>query len=377
MGKKNKSNNKSLAGENLKNATCSAVKSQIVNADNTENVILSESDDSLAEKNSDKTDYENRRSLRITTILAIVTIIGVICVALYNVSKEVLNREPISGSGYYIFTWFMFVTVLSCALIILYDIVIYIWKEISRYDVKDKEHGRYDDESDNSYHKLKKDFIFSLTILALIFVAFLFVFVYNWKLKILAGVIAIIILILILYTSKKRNKLHIPDGTIKYCFYQLVTLLIIACIVFIIVAVSNNIRRSNIEIEYDSSGIVTTSHTSNKAYESLEVNLYQTTQEEPISHKKVGSEELLYAKSMVYKKETINLDNEVSESQSINGAELYWCFSYDIKKLGLSDGSYIIEIISEQGMGKTQILNMFTIENGHYEFGRERIEKSY
>ncbi len=377
MRKNNYSKIKNMDKEKCKNAMSKTKNYQVVDENVTTNEKSPETDCSLTKSYTDKENVENLRSLRLSTILTIAAIMASVCIVLYNISKEILNRDPISGSGYYIFTWFMFITALSSALIIIYDIIIYIWKDLNRYDVKDTKHDKYDDESDNTFHKLKKDFIFLITVLVVLFGVFIIVFIYDLKLKIFVGILALVLFGVIFFEARKKAKLHISWGNIKYCLIQSVVLVVTAGIVFIIVAVSNNIRSSEIEIEYESSGIVTISHESNKAFESLEVNLYSTGQDEPIDHKSVRPEELLYAKEMEFKKETINHNDDVSVSQNISGAKLYWKFVYDISDLGLTDGSYVLEIISEQGMGKAQILNMFTVDNGRYNFGRERIEKTY
>ena len=105
----------------------------------------------------DSTEKEQRRTTRLGAIVAIVAVIGTLCVFLFKMSMAALNVWSEQGVMYW-YLQALFLFALSTSVIIFIDIVLYVISDLKRYNTLDQNYKQYDQESDNRYMYLLSDF---------------------------------------------------------------------------------------------------------------------------------------------------------------------------------------------------------------------------
>ena len=96
----------------------------------------------------DSTEKEQRRTTRLGAIVAIVAVIGTLCVFLFKMSMAALNVWSEQGVMYW-YLQALFLFALSTSVIIFIDIVLYVISDLKRYNTLDQNYKQYDQESDN------------------------------------------------------------------------------------------------------------------------------------------------------------------------------------------------------------------------------------
>lgn len=117
----------------------------------------------------DSTEKEQRRTTRLGAIVAIVAVIGTLCVFLFKMSMAALNVWSEQGVMYW-YLQALFLFALSTSVIIFIDIVLYVISDLKRYNTLDQNYKQYDQESDNRYMYLLNDFRIYTIMLFFVFI---------------------------------------------------------------------------------------------------------------------------------------------------------------------------------------------------------------
>lgn len=141
-------------------------------------------------------DDEQRRTTRSGAVLAIVVVIGTICMVGFRLCVNILNVWAVQGFVYRCLQ-FSIITAFSILIILFCRLVTYIIYDLMRYNLSDKNCGKYDMKSDTSYDLLVCDFKFYLTLLTVVLVVIIVVL--CWKeggiYRIVGGLSGIVLLV--------------------------------------------------------------------------------------------------------------------------------------------------------------------------------------
>jgi hypothetical protein len=324
---------------------------------------------------NNKDSIENRRSVRIAVVLAIIAVIISLCKKLYQLCIKTYDNEYIDNKGYSDFSFVLFSVALATALILTIWIIVFLFFDFQRYNISDDQYDKYDNYSDWAYDNMVKYFMFCLAVLLLLIFAFEILFLIPKMTLIMAG---IALGILIIYCIKKEvyKKVYLSQEIILSNLRRFFVLAFVVAITASAVFVRVDARPSEIVCKFYSSGKITISNESNHGYKGF----YYEIQEDitNIYRYDVNEAELLFANETAYGKDMISSDDSHNEIYKKNKEEKFsWTYYLDLNDLGLSDGIYVFCICSESDTGTVFINNMFSVVNGQYTFAKTQMDKEY
>ena len=321
---------------------------------------------------------ENRRTSRLTTILAIVAIMGSVCICLLSLSQQMFDMWPESGYVYRIYLWLLFISALVAAFFAFVDIVNYVYTDLKRYNMKDKQYKVYDEKSDDAYERILSNFelaIGGLGVLLLFFPSISVLFLQRDNVFLIVLVFActaILLFRLVDYLVKQRKIRKILSMITKRIHYWIfVETLLFFMFIYVLAS-----PKSKIDINFGSTGQILVNHCSNLSYDSLKVKIYNQ-EGYTIFIKRVSKDQLLLAREDQYDRFEDHDGREWVRAIKLSGEKIYWKYIFDLQSLDLEDSKYVIEFTFEQGSRSASISNRFDKDNDIYIFGVDSISKEY
>lgn len=324
-------------------------------------------------------EIEARRSSRTGTIIAVIAIVATICSFLFKCVQDVLKVWPQSGYIHYVFMWSIFIVPLSCALVILWDIVVFVVNDLNRCNVCDSNFRSYDDISDKKYSELIKDFKIMLGLVLVIVGVYGGVALVTQKniigiVSISIFIISIFIACVISVKDKKRKSIPWRQiwNVLKRCIvFGVVTLVVFAMSLGIITN-----TRGQFICTFGENGLVELQNAIDDNYCDAKIIIRDISDEE-ILNIDISKDKLLLAKETLENDLTDEKGNVMGTAQKLSGEMLYWKYRMNMNEFGLSDGKYSLAIELHQGSCHVTVLNMFVLENGKYYYGTDKLVKNY
>ena len=320
-----------------------------------------------------------RRNTRLGTVIAITAVVGTIIAILYKWAVRMLN---ISAKHGYIAWYFQGLVVLAFAsvLILSYNIAVYVLNDLQRYNLCDKEYGKYDSISDNAYKNLVNEFKVYMGVLIFLFSANIFLMVkFDEKNRGLAifDVVLYMIALALLVFGWGRNRIKEKKLKVKllYITEKIIKLGITGLVCFTVMLVIVVDNPAAIKVNYNADGIVEINNTSSGNYDGLDIEIQNEVGEIVISEN-IDTEELLFAKEDVYVNAMMDDKNEF-DGVLINSEKRHWKYIFDKIEDIKDPGIYCISITVYKEERKVVLLNSFELKNNKFMFAQDVMEKAY
>lgn len=314
-------------------------------------------------------DKETRRTSRCGIVLAIIAIIAGVLTIIYNYIKKFSKIIVLENKLLIIWCYLFMICMLSLIILIVVEGLVYAFKDIKRYNVKDEKYKNYDDISDEFYNYLIFDLrgVVASSIASLV-LFWLFYAIYIPKMtdKILYfAIFGIATLVILVYIISKRKTL-ITKG--KFIGLFIIKFMVIFVIVGSIIP---SARQSKIIINFDMNKVIIENESENE-YDNMQICIYNNKNEEIVSHT-VDEYELLLAED-VNSQVLDEIEGEISYSPRNS---LYWTYEYNIEKLDLKPGKYNIVIDVQQGNTKLHFENEFIYNKKQTKYAKKEFIKTY
>ena len=326
----------------------------------------------------DAPDKEQRRISRLGTIVAIIAIIGSICVFLCKMTVNSLNIWAEQGIIYW-YLQALFSLALSTCVIIFIDLVLCVIIDLKRYNILDSNYKQYDQKSDERYMCLLSDFRgYILMILCVLFLAIPLSGIYCEKVQKWSGIIfsfvcvAVGIILIrqwIIHTSKEEIKkilLEVGEKIAKW--------VVVAVISFSVSTIFVGNNKATISVFYNTDGIVEICNTSAEEYKGLDIKIYRT--DKIIYQESVMKDKLLIAQEDKYVNSEID-GKRVAKGTIINNECLHWKYIFNLNKIINESGEYYVSIAVHQKGKSVKLSNSLSVENKEYIFAKNSMEKDY
>ena len=317
---------------------------------------------------------EGRRTSRTGTIITVLALGITVCSFLFGLVQRVLKVWPQSGCILYVFVWSIFLVPLSCALVILGDIVEFLLSDLNRCNVDEINFRRYDAISDKNYSKLIYDFKISVGIVLVILVAY--VIVNTVMQKNLLGIVIIVFFILWMISLKDNIKRMIPVRLIQIVLKRLGTF---GLAIFVVFTVSIGIvanTEGQFICTFSENGVVELQNAIEDYFDDARI-IIRDTSDENIVNMDISEDELLFANEMLKSDLMDNKGKVMGTAHQLSGEMLYWKYHVNMNTFSLPEGKYTLVIELHQGSSHVTISNMFVLEKGTYYFGKDKVEKNY
>lgn len=317
---------------------------------------------------------EGRRTSRTGTIITVLALGITVCSFLFGLVQRVLKVWPQSGCIHYVLVWSIFLVPLSCALVILGDIVEFLLSDLNRCNVDEINFSRYDAISDKNYSKLIYDFKISVGIVLVILVAY--VIVNTVMQKNLLGIVIIVFFILWMISLKDNIKRMIPVRLIQIVLKRLGTF---GLAIFVVFTVSIGIvanTEGQFICTFSENGVVELQNAIEDYFDDARI-IIRDTSDENIVNMDISEDELLFANEMLKSDLMDNKGNVMGTAHQLSGEMLYWKYRVNMNTFSLPEGKYTLVIELHQGSSHVTISNMFVLEKGTYYFGKDKMEKNY
>ncbi|WP_099467251.1 hypothetical protein [Konateibacter massiliensis] len=337
-----------------------------------------QNDDTTVKEKEIQDKKENRRSIRLGTIIAIVAILSTICTILYKMTRNVINIWPESGHLYYIYMWILFLAPLGATVVIFFEIIWFIIGDLKRYNILDEKYEEYDTLSDKRYFRLISDFKFLIEVLVFIILLVIPVSIYLYEAPfkyVYVGAVMVLCIVGIFIFIPQLKKKKIQFGKIIIFFKRIGTWVLTCFLIFTFVILQHKV--AHLEVNYESDGIITLINKSDENFVSLKVSVGNSDLVNSFVEDNIDKSELLFAKETKHISAKNDEGNEIGSAQVLSGEILYWKYQYLLNDVKLEPGSYIIVITVQQDNRSIEIMNEFKLSNGIYTFGQNRIEKEY
>ena len=323
---------------------------------------------------------EQRRTTRMAAIVAILAVAGAILTFFFTMTIKVLNIWSKEGIIFQ-YLQILAVILLSIMIMILIDMVFYLWFDLKRHDVLNANYKRYDKKSDEGYMNLIYDVkIYGETLGIFMIPVLFFYIIYGEKSMKQSGIILLLGIVgFAIYGFKYRLKginKNILKVIVRKRGWKLLKLfaLGIVCYYFVFSIVINS-DITTINIDYNKTGIVVINNESSRNYESLKIEIYNV-HDEKIYFDSVEEDKLLYAKEDKNIKSMID-DKVVGEGLALNDERLYWKYSFDLQEVIKEPGKYYIYISVYQNENNVVLGNTFFKDEKEYIFAKDKMKKNY
>lgn len=351
-------------------------------------------DATISKKKVDNDEIEDkcdRRSIRLSTIVAIVVILGSISLFLFKLANAAINQWPEKVNAYSVYFMILFIAPLSVALIVLFDIIVYILVDLKRYDVLQTVYKSFDIESDKKYSKMIRDFKIGIWInLFVLSGIFPVSFIYDEQREVLNVVIGIVffsILVLALIVIAIARLVGYVKTKDKYMrkekrnliFYNLGTIgktVLLGVFIFTVALALTQRSTARMDASFTNRGLMTLENESDEEQGTLFFKVYDNDHN-ILLEKTVDQSAFLFAKESKMVKNEIR-EGLIVKATSLDSERLYWKYIFDLKDLRLREGTYCVSIKYEQKNREIEINNMFSIGKfNKFEFANDRMEKEY
>lgn len=327
----------------------------------------------------DSTEKEQRRTTRLGAIVAIVAVIGTLCVFLFKMSMAALNVWSEQGVMYW-YLQALFLFALSTSVIIFIDIVLYVISDLKRYNTLDQNYKQYDQESDNRYMYLLNDFrIYTIMLFFVFILSIPLSIIYGEKSQNWSGILNSCLcvfagIVFIVQWIKHKSKAEIKRILLKVG-EKIVEWLLVALFCFTISAIFIVKNKATISVSYNADGIVEICNTSAESYNGLDIEIYNMDGG-IIYTESVEKEKLLFAREDKCVNNEVD-GEKVAEAILINSECLHWKCMFDLKEVINESGEYCVSITVHQDGKSAFLLNSLSVENKEYIFAKDSMEKDY
>lgn len=332
----------------------------------------------MAVKKDRECDRRNRRDNRLGTVIAIIAILGTVCNFLFQCAKSAVSSWPESGYLYSVALYSVYFVPLSAIVLICYDIICYVIKDLNRYDVQNKSYMKYDKESDQRYSFMVKDFKIMLGVLfAELIITALIISYYQ---KSINGLMCFIVVILcliisIIYFVKYHIYKNIKWIEVKAVMKRIgIFLLVTLCIFYFVISFVIN-KGAKVDIKFDEEGGITIENSIDEKFDTASV--YVNLNNKKIANKHISVKDLLVANETCGQSFYNNSGEEIEKTLNIPEEMNYWKYRYSMAELNLSNGTYNVVILIKQKSKSVRIENMFEVEDGKYIFCKNSMSKRY
>ena len=320
-------------------------------------------------------DKQNRRNNRSSMVVAIAAVLVTVYMTWFKYILQVFTNWPKKGLIYYILIWGIYIFPLSGGLLISYNAIVYIIKDLNRYNVKNISCKELDEESDKCYEILTTNFEFVLRIIIswMVFSGIVFTLT-DYFLKnifINCTVVSIICLIIIIFLYKKQV---LKKDVIIVYGRKIRDVIVISMLVLLTVLSILIMDHPQVDITYSDNGKIILEDEYTGSVEGISICVTDIN-EKNIATQEVNKEDALWAMESETKYVKMGDDIEVASGQDINEEKGYFRYQYDLEDLQLTDGKYYVVIEVSHHAQSAKIENMFEMADGKYTFAKKEFSK--
>lgn len=287
--------------------------------------------------NYEESDVDNRRNSRTSMLVSILLLSGTFFTILCKASLRFFRVYYFNNLTWLLLAFFSLC--ISIVLILIYDIVRYVFYELLRNNVKKENYIGYDNDADISYHYLINDLYFFILI---VFISFLFVvFCLPRENRNFAILQRLLLLIVIFYFAYKILKfIKEKKEYNKILMNKIFITFILALGASMFIVSYFNVINGTLTMKYGSEGSVVISNSSNVKFGRLFIRIYNDDSD--LYNNTVDMKDILFAEEEKYYIDVENA-NELTAIDLLSG-DYQWKYLLNLNDIIKENGKYKIEI---------------------------------
>lgn len=323
-------------------------------------------------------DKEQRRTTRLSAVIAIIAVVGTVCGFNFKLSINALNLWANQGFVYWYLQALIFLS-LSTTLVLAYRLIVYVIDDLKRHNVADENYLKYDSKADESYNCLANDFkVYISLLIGISFVLLPLIYFDGNKKSRMIGIFGLIIVIFVLIlfgvstVKTYKGKLW---SYIKIRIQKITIWLGICILCFIFAATFLINRDSEIRVEFFDNGEVEICNSSGESFGYCKLIIYDES-EKIVYEKDIKKEELLYAKENEFMNEEKDGEKTV-DVIVVNSERLHWKYLFSLDDVLSEEGKYLISVQVGKDETMVQVVNTIVKNAGDFTYAIDKVSKDY